>query len=970
MLTASLEWRLLQGLGSSVVGRLARYKRGSETISAQKTKTSFNINIVSDNNQAFLETELRLLLNWKFSTPKLPQNTYDELQVKLMILCELLDGVVNLPLTRSKQGPFGPGEGGDTLSRPARAYPNLRTLLEYLNNGGLESADNKFDLDLVNGPNPRLFVISCGPKTKEVLDAVHDCNDSLVRLCGNPCASSTPAAHSTACTDIRFRERASKIIEALFEQFTYCNSAHEILLSLSSDDTNYAQSQPTLDLFLSCCSYPNSGKKRSAYHTIREIENLCMDLQTWKEGSLFQILHEHQGLFSIHDLIPPSYLSGAPIHSLDHLLETGAFLRTDHENFRRSNLFNPRQKKALALKLAHCLMDFFDSNYASPTWDIGKVFLVTPPGSRTQDGLLYVGFTTKNASSPDYYTFGFGDPVMLAFAKLLLEIEEGKKIDLGQCSSNTEQWGRLCERAFFAERAGSGLYAEAIKACLYFHLYLPKDGDPKDALQNVVRERIVSQLETAVTGGKRRHDDLTPSRDKENRRNDRHPESSILEYVTNKQRGVSVRPGNSAAQTRALQVQQVHLSNEATRRVLSIPYTRCSPSNRTDRSSNPGKVTVFRACQVTLKVQLSISKIINEIVSINAGDVCKSAFNFDVKDITHSAIRRSSSKIGTRGTALIEFHGPVPERFRMIMQSSGSLTLFSDGGSMEVDTKFIGATQLYEPPSEATADIVAIHGLNGHPYGSWLSKSANPRMWLYDFLPEDAPNCRVIIYGYKSNIFDEKTHPRHELFIQAERLNATLNNIRNTAESARRPLIFLAHSYGGLVLARALINACLKKGHVHDATIALFLFACPTRGFHVQDILDAMRAEQQAAGEDPIADDKAEALVRRLGDGDFRNELSSFPDVIKGKKVYTFSETRRTQTVTRKTGQVRRDGDTVMAAGPNSVILGLPGDIEEVIPADKDHSDIVKFASRGDETYEDIKCRIQSLVSNLPQKLA
>jgi len=162
----------------------------------------------------------------------------------------------------------------------------------------------------------------------------------------------------------------------------------------------------------------------------------------------------------------------------------------------------------------------------------------------------------------------------------------------------------------------------------------------------------------------------------------------------------------------------------------------------------------------------------------------------------------------------------------------------------------------------------------------------------------------------------------------------------------------------------------LKKGHVHDATIALFLFACPTRGFHAQDILDAMRAEQQAAGEDPIADDKAEALVRRLGDGDFRNELSSFPDVIKGKKVYTFSETRRTQTVTRKTGQVRRDGDAVMAAGPNSVILGLPGDIEEVIPADKDHSDIVKFASRGDETYEDIKCRIQSLVSNLPQKLA
>lgn len=80
----------------------------------------------------------------------------------------------------------------------------------------------------------------------------------------------------------------------------------------------------------------------------------------------------------------------------------------------------------------------------------------------------------------------------------------------------------------------------------------------------------------------------------------------------------------------------------------------------------------------------------------------------------------------------------------------------------------------------------------------------------------------------------------------------------------------------------------------------MFLFACPTRGFHVQDILDAMRAEQQATGEDPIADDKAEAVVRRLGDGDFWDELSSFADVITGKKVYSFWEMQRTQTVTRE----------------------------------------------------------------------
>jgi hypothetical protein len=78
--------------------------------------------------------------------------------------------------------------------------------------------------------------------------------------------------------------------------------------------------------------------------------------------------------------------------------------------------------------------------------------------------------------------------------------------------------------------------------------------------------------------------------------------------------------------------------------------------------------------------------------------------------------------------------------------------------------------------------VVAIHGLNGHPYGSWMSKSTSPKMWLKDFLPEDAPNCRIIIYGYKSNIFKEKAHPRFEVLNQAERLNVALNNIRNTPE--------------------------------------------------------------------------------------------------------------------------------------------------------------------------------------------
>jgi len=56
-------------------------------------------------------------------------------------------------------------------------------------------------------------------------------------------------------------------------------------------------------------------------------------------------------------------------------------------------------------------------------------------------------------------------------------------------------------------------------------------------------------------------------------------------------------------------------------------------------------------------------------------------------------------------------------------------------------------------------------------------------MWLKDFLPEDAPNCRIFIYGYESNIFSEPTHPRFELAEQADKLIQALDGIRGVEKA-------------------------------------------------------------------------------------------------------------------------------------------------------------------------------------------
>ena len=59
------------------------------------------------------------------------------------------------------------------------------------------------------------------------------------------------------------------------------------------------------------------------------------------------------------------------------------------------------------------------------------------------------------------------------------------------------------------------------------------------------------------------------------------------------------------------------------------------------------------------------------------------------------------------------------------------------------------------------ASIIAVHGLNGHAYGTWAfqpdNKGGFEAMWLRDFLPYRIPNARIIIYGYNSTLIGPNT---------------------------------------------------------------------------------------------------------------------------------------------------------------------------------------------------------------------
>jgi predicted alpha/beta hydrolase family esterase len=105
---------------------------------------------------------------------------------------------------------------------------------------------------------------------------------------------------------------------------------------------------------------------------------------------------------------------------------------------------------------------------------------------------------------------------------------------------------------------------------------------------------------------------------------------------------------------------------------------------------------------------------------------------------------------------------------------------------------------------------VAIHGKGANPVDTWgalrspgldVKKKANWINWLEDkeMLPAEFPAARIFRYGYPSDWFGEHAIKTRAATI-AEGLLDELNDVR--VEHTDRPIIFIAHSFGGLVLVK------------------------------------------------------------------------------------------------------------------------------------------------------------------------
>ena len=270
--------------------------------------------------------------------------------------------------------------------------------------------------------------------------------------------------------------------------------------------------------------------------------------------------------------------------------------------------------------------------------------------------------------------------------------------------------------------------------------------------------------------------------------------------------------------------------------------------------------------------------------------------------------------------------------------------------------------------------VIFLHGLQGHPKNTWTfgrtqdekergklakilhlkPKTANTVastscFWPEDLLPVDFKDVRILTYGYDSHVshFFEGGASQATIPALGRSFLNDLEGIRR--DQPARPIIFVVHSLGGLVLKDALrrswradaSEADLKT--VYDSTKAIIFMGTPHRGSDYAPWGIIARNIAVAAGFDAndrlLKDLRADSTMLDL----LRDE---FGKMLREEKfrVYTFSEGKGLKGV---------QGLTTKVVGDESSALNDGKERRDIINAN--HMEMCRFSGAKDSGYRKVK---------------
>lgn len=160
---------------------------------------------------------------------------------------------------------------------------------------------------------------------------------------------------------------------------------------------------------------------------------------------------------------------------------------------------------------------------------------------------------------------------------------------------------------------------------------------------------------------------------------------------------------------------------------------------------------------------------------------------------------------GPPSTGRQPIHQRVARIFGMSKSQISSDQEFSTG-SINAQPKQKYGMFVFQPEStECCIDIVAVHGLGGHYENTWTwspvgSTGQKPCNWLKDLLPSRFPNARILSFGYNSAVALSKSIADVSVFGEMLLTRTLLERVSEKQKS--RPIIFVGHSLGGIVVKK------------------------------------------------------------------------------------------------------------------------------------------------------------------------
>ncbi|KAI0466703.1 hypothetical protein F4859DRAFT_496404 [Xylaria cf. heliscus] len=256
-----------------------------------------------------------------------------------------------------------------------------------------------------------------------------------------------------------------------------------------------------------------------------------------------------------------------------------------------------------------------------------------------------------------------------------------------------------------------------------------------------------------------------------------------------------------------------------------------------------------------------------------------------------------------------------------------------------LDTHFLGLTPLNDVDHEThELDCIAISGLASHPFGSWQPKGGDKSfMWIREALPRAIPMSRAILYGYDTTLLKSNSF-QTIVDLGSSLINQLKANGWHLAGS--KPLVFLAHSLGGIVLKEAfstMANGDNQGQFILTRFLGGIFFGVPSYGMKTSHLHMMVRGQ---VNEQVVEDLSTTSEYLRDLDDRFSGLV-----LTRSMRICWAYETKTSPTVERK-----EDG-SYSRSGPEEILVTKESATRShyrlrtpvTFPINENHSDMVKF---------------------------